>query len=50
MTFLGLQIDNYLNWANHIDKLIPKLSGAFYAVGFMLHVTQNQFILPIFTP
>jgi hypothetical protein len=30
--FLGLQIDNRLNWINHIDKLIPKLSGACYAV------------------
>jgi hypothetical protein len=30
--FLGLQIDNHLNWANHIAQLIPKLSGACYAV------------------
>jgi hypothetical protein len=22
--FLGLQIDNHLNWENHIDQLIPK--------------------------
>jgi hypothetical protein len=26
--FLGLQIDSHLSWSNHIDKLIPKLSGA----------------------
>jgi hypothetical protein len=32
MKFLGLQIDNHLNWTNHINKLIPKLSGACYAV------------------
>jgi hypothetical protein len=24
--FLGLQIDNHLNWKNHIDQLIPKQS------------------------
>jgi hypothetical protein len=24
--FLGLQIDNHLNWKNHIDQMIPKLS------------------------
>jgi hypothetical protein len=30
--FLSLQIDNHLNWTNHIDKLISKLSGACYAV------------------
>jgi hypothetical protein len=28
---LGLQIDNHLNCANHIDKLIGKISGACYA-------------------
>jgi hypothetical protein len=26
--FLGLQIDNHLNWKNHIDQPIPKLSRA----------------------
>jgi hypothetical protein len=26
--FLGLQIDNHLNWKNHIDQMVPKLSGA----------------------
>jgi hypothetical protein len=32
MEFLGLQIDNHLNWTYHIDKLIPNLSGACYNV------------------
>lgn len=27
-TFLGLQIDNRLNWKNHINQMICKLSGA----------------------
>jgi hypothetical protein len=31
--FLGLQIDNHINWKNHIEEIIPKLSGACYAVG-----------------
>jgi hypothetical protein len=22
--FLGLQIDNHLNWKNHIDQIVPK--------------------------
>jgi hypothetical protein len=33
---------NHLNWTNHIDKLIPKLSGACYAVGSMLHVRNRH--------
>jgi len=24
--FLGLQIDNHINWKNHIEEMIPKLS------------------------
>jgi hypothetical protein len=38
--FLDLQIDNHLNWKTHIDQLVPKLSGACYAVRFMLHVSS----------
>jgi hypothetical protein len=30
--FLGLQIDTHLNWKNRIELMIPKLSGACYAV------------------
>jgi len=26
--FLGLEIDNHLNWVNHVDQMIPKLSEA----------------------
>jgi hypothetical protein len=25
--FFGLQIDNHLNWMNHISQIIPKLSS-----------------------
>jgi hypothetical protein len=37
--FLGLQIDNLLNWKNHIDQLVTKLSGRCYAVRSMLYLT-----------
>jgi len=30
--FHGLQIDDHLNWKNHFDQMVPKLSGACYAV------------------
>ena len=26
--FLGLQIDNHINWKNHIEQMIQKLSGS----------------------
>jgi hypothetical protein len=38
--FLGLQIDNHLNWHKHIDQLVPNLNGACYVVGSMLHISN----------
>jgi hypothetical protein len=38
--FLGLHIDNHLNWKNHIDQMIPKLSGACYTVRLMFHISN----------
>ena len=36
--FLGLQIDNHINWKNHITELVSKLSGACYAIRLMVHM------------
>jgi hypothetical protein len=30
--FLGLELDNHLNWKQHIKKILPKLGGACYVV------------------
>jgi hypothetical protein len=43
--FFGLQIDNHLIWTNHTDKLIPKLSGACYAVTCQQHTQISIFCL-----
>jgi hypothetical protein len=37
--FLGIQIDNHINWKNHTEQMIPTLNGACYAVRSMVHVT-----------
>jgi hypothetical protein len=42
--FLGLQIDSHLNWKNHVDQLVPKLSGACYAVRSMLHISNRKLL------
>jgi hypothetical protein len=39
-TFLGLQIDNHLNWKDHIEQIIPKLSAACYAVRSTVHISN----------
>jgi hypothetical protein len=38
--FLGLQIDNDINWKNHIDQMIPKLRGPCYAVRSVFHIVN----------
>jgi hypothetical protein len=40
MKFLGLQIDNHLNWKDHIEQMIPKLSAACFAVRWMVHISN----------
>jgi hypothetical protein len=45
--FLGLQIDNHLNWKNHIDLMIPKLSTACYAISSISQIsTQINLFCP----
>jgi hypothetical protein len=44
--FLGLQIDNNLNWKSH--QLIPQLSGTCFAVRFMSHVSNTDTIKSVY--
>jgi hypothetical protein len=46
--FLGLQIDNQLNWKTHIDQQVPELSGACYAVRSMLHISNTDTLKSIY--
>jgi hypothetical protein len=38
--FLGLQIDNNLNWKNHMEQIIPKLSEECYAIRLIFHISN----------
>jgi len=40
ITFLGLHIENHLNWLNIMEEMIPKRSGACYAVRSLVHVSN----------
>jgi hypothetical protein len=46
--FLGLQIENHLNWKNHIDQLVPKLSRACYAVRSLLDISNTDSLKSIY--
>ena len=38
--FLGLELDNNMNWKNHVAKILPKLSRACYAVRAMYYFSS----------
>jgi hypothetical protein len=39
--FLGLELDNNINWKNHIHKILPKLSNACYLIRRMSSLCKN---------
>jgi hypothetical protein len=46
LKFLGLNINNTLSWKTNIDKILPKLSSAFFAMGSVkLFVSQQMMIV-----
>jgi hypothetical protein len=49
MKFLGLQIDNHLNWKDHVKQMIPKLSAARYAVRSMVHINNINTLKSIYS-
>jgi len=46
--FLRLQIDNHLNWKNHIEQMILKLSETCYAVRLMVHISNINTLKSIY--
>jgi len=37
--FLGLQIDNHINWKNQTEQIIPRLSGTCYAIRSIVYTS-----------
>jgi hypothetical protein len=46
--FLGLHLDNHVNWNYHIDQMIPKLSAACYTVRSMFHISNINILKSIY--
>jgi len=38
--FLSLQIENHINWKNHIEQMVPELHGAYYAIRSIVHISN----------
>jgi len=47
--FLGLQIDNHLNWKSHTEPMIPKLSETCYAVISVVHISSINTLKSIYS-
>jgi hypothetical protein len=48
LKFLGIKIDSHLNWKNHIDQIIPKLSAVCYIARQMYYVCDNDTLRSIY--
>jgi hypothetical protein len=47
--YLGVQIDNHPNWMNSTEQMIPKLSGAYYAVRSVVHISNINTLKSIYS-
>jgi hypothetical protein len=39
-TFFVLQTDNHQNWKKHAEQVVPKLSGAWYTIRSVVHISN----------
>jgi hypothetical protein len=46
--FIGLQIDNHINWKNCVDLTIPELSKAHYEIRSMSHISSTDTLISIY--
>jgi hypothetical protein len=46
--FLGLTLDNIFSWKNHIDKIVPKLSLACFAVSAVKPFLSQEFLKMVY--
>ena len=47
--FLGVQTEKHPNWTNSIEKMIPKLSGAYYAVRSLVNISSINTLKSIYS-
>jgi len=40
--FLGMQIDNHLNWKCHIDQILPKLSTVSFVIRQLFYILDSE--------
>jgi hypothetical protein len=48
--FLGIQVDNNLNWKTHIQYIIPKLSSACFAMKNITSLMKTENLKLVYFP
>jgi hypothetical protein len=46
--FLGLELDKYMNWKNHIGKILPIMSSECYVIRSMYHLSSKTTLKMIY--
>jgi hypothetical protein len=46
--FLGLELDKYMNWKNHIGKILPIMSSECYVNRSMYHLSSKTTLKMIY--
>jgi hypothetical protein len=47
-TFLGLELDNNINWKNHVGKILPRLSRVCYMIITMYPISSLKTLQMIY--
>ena len=45
---LGLQIDDHINWKNHIQQMVPKSIATSYAIRSKIHISDMNTVKSIY--
>jgi hypothetical protein len=45
---LGIDIDNHINWKNHVEQFLPKLSAACFSIRDLIHTLKLDILCMIY--
>ena len=46
--FLGMHTDNHMNWKNHVEQILPKLSAACFSIRNLIHTLNPDILCTVY--
>jgi len=46
--FLGMHINNHMNWKNHADQIIPKFSAACFSISNLINILNPNILCMVY--